>query len=80
MNKELNKLRRIKSYLCPKGMQHRPIFAKVCGKISAIELMERNYRDFMMRGEDEVFLAMMDKLGVKLDPKELRDFDLNNLQ
>lgn len=42
--------------------------------------VQASHHDFMMRGEEEVFLAMMDKLGVKLDPKELRDFDLNNLQ
>lgn len=41
---------------------------------------EYEYGEFMMRGEEEVFMAVMDKLGVKLEPEELRDFQINYLQ
>ena len=66
---ELRKLKRLYEDM---GETKQLDYKFVCDELAKVEADD--YHDFMMRGEREIFFAIMDRLGVRLEPPFNRDY------
>lgn len=72
MNKRLGELKSYKAILEGADCTGMPHYKRTLDEIAEIEAVE--HYEFMMRGDRSVVLAIFDRMGIKLAPEELREF------